>query len=125
VGTGGAEEPGRVGRTWHHACGLSTGNALLTRYIGRPDRSSPAEGYAEVHKKEQERIIDEGERGDAVSGGSEAPQRRGQDLSIDLPTTMRRAVALAVLGAAWLIPTGIIAQNAPERMRVAMDRGAS
>jgi hypothetical protein len=32
---------------------------LLTRYIGRPDRSSPAEGYAEVHKKEQERIITE------------------------------------------------------------------
>ena len=38
---------------------MSTGNALLTRYSGRPDRSSPAEGYAEVHKKEQERIIAE------------------------------------------------------------------
>ncbi|MDP9200660.1 MAG: 2-oxoglutarate dehydrogenase E1 component [Gemmatimonadota bacterium] len=36
---------------------MSTGNALLTRYVGRPDRASPAEGYAEVHKKEQERII--------------------------------------------------------------------
>ena len=38
---------------------MSTGNALLTRYVGRPDRASPAEGYAEVHKKEQERIIGE------------------------------------------------------------------
>ena len=38
---------------------MSTGNALLTRYSGRPDRSSPAEGYAEAHKKEQERIIAE------------------------------------------------------------------
>jgi 2-oxoglutarate dehydrogenase E1 component len=38
---------------------VSTGNALLTRYVGRPDRASPAEGYAEVHKKEQERIIAE------------------------------------------------------------------
>src|SRR5207237_10289015 len=38
---------------------MSTGNALLTRYVGRPDRSSPAEGYAEAHKKEQERIIAE------------------------------------------------------------------
>jgi 2-oxoglutarate dehydrogenase E1 component len=38
---------------------MSTGNALLTRYIGRPDRASPAEGYAEAHKKEQERIVAE------------------------------------------------------------------
>ncbi|HYS68805.1 MAG TPA: 2-oxoglutarate dehydrogenase E1 component [Gemmatimonadaceae bacterium] len=38
---------------------VSTGNALLTRYVGRPDRASPAEGYAEAHKKEQERIIAE------------------------------------------------------------------
>jgi 2-oxoglutarate dehydrogenase E1 component len=38
---------------------MSTGNALLTRYVGRPDRASPAEGYAESHKKEQERIIAE------------------------------------------------------------------
>ncbi|HJQ52456.1 MAG TPA: 2-oxoglutarate dehydrogenase E1 component [Gemmatimonadaceae bacterium] len=38
---------------------VSTGNALLTRYVGRPDRASPAEGYAEAHKKEQERIVAE------------------------------------------------------------------
>ena len=38
---------------------MSTGNALLTRYVGRPDRASPAEGYAEAHKKEQDRIIAE------------------------------------------------------------------
>ncbi len=38
---------------------MSTGNALPTRYVGRPDRSSPAEGYAEAHKKEQERIVTE------------------------------------------------------------------
>lgn len=38
---------------------MSTGNALLTRYVGRLDRASPAEGYAEVHKKEQERVIAE------------------------------------------------------------------
>jgi 2-oxoglutarate dehydrogenase E1 component len=55
------EEPKNQG-AWSYAAPrlrMSTGNALLTRYIGRPDRSSPAEGYAEVHKKEQERIIEE------------------------------------------------------------------
>jgi len=55
------EEPKNQG-AWSYASPrlrMSTGNALLTRYIGRPDRASPAEGYAEVHKKEQERIIAE------------------------------------------------------------------
>jgi 2-oxoglutarate dehydrogenase E1 component len=55
------EEPKNQG-AWSYVAPrlrMSTGNALPTRYIGRPDRSSPAEGYAEVHKKEQERIIAE------------------------------------------------------------------
>jgi 2-oxoglutarate dehydrogenase E1 component len=55
------EEPKNQG-AWSYVAPrlrMSTGNALLTRYVGRPDRSSPAEGYAEVHKKEQERIIAE------------------------------------------------------------------
>jgi 2-oxoglutarate dehydrogenase E1 component len=55
------EEPKNQG-AWSYAAPrlrMSTGNALLTRYIGRPDRSSPAEGYAEAHKKEQERIVAE------------------------------------------------------------------
>ncbi len=53
------EEPKNQG-AWSYVAPrlrMSTGNALLTRYVGRPDRASPAEGYAEVHKKEQERII--------------------------------------------------------------------
>jgi 2-oxoglutarate dehydrogenase E1 component len=55
------EEPKNQG-AWSYASPrlrMSTGNALPTRYVGRPDRSSPAEGYAEAHKKEQERIISE------------------------------------------------------------------
>src|SRR3954465_10260349 len=55
------EEPKNQG-AWSYASPrlrMSTGNALLTRYIGRPDRASPAEGYAEVHRKEQERIVAE------------------------------------------------------------------
>ena len=55
------EEPKNQG-AWNYVSPrlrVSTGNALLTRYVGRPDRSSPAEGYAEAHKNEQERIITE------------------------------------------------------------------
>jgi len=36
---------------------------LPIRYIGRPDRSSPAEGLADAHKVEQQRIIQEATRG--------------------------------------------------------------
>ncbi|MFL5593565.1 MAG: 2-oxoglutarate dehydrogenase E1 component [Gemmatimonadaceae bacterium] len=55
------EEPKNQG-AWSYAAPrlrVSTGNALLTRFVGRPDRASPAEGYAEAHKKEQERIVAE------------------------------------------------------------------
>ncbi|HMG96878.1 MAG TPA: hypothetical protein VK565_11290, partial [Gemmatimonadaceae bacterium] len=54
---------------------MSTDNALLTRYSGRPDRSSPAEGYAEVHKKEQERIIAEVSAPMQQLGGAGAKRR--------------------------------------------------
>ncbi|MEO8908804.1 MAG: 2-oxoglutarate dehydrogenase E1 component [Gemmatimonadaceae bacterium] len=56
---------------------MSTGNALLTRYVGRPDRASPAEGYAESHKKEQERIITEV---NAPAQQSSGAKRRGMAL---------------------------------------------
>lgn len=55
------EEPKNMGG-WSYAAPrlrVSTGNALVMRYIGRPDRASPAEGYAEAHKREQDRIIAE------------------------------------------------------------------
>ena len=73
------EEPKNQG-AWSHVAPrlrMSTGNALLMRYVGRPDRSSPAEGYAEVHKTEQERIIAE------VSAPMQQPagaKRRGMAL---------------------------------------------
>jgi 2-oxoglutarate dehydrogenase E1 component len=38
---------------------VSTGNAIAVRYIGRAERASTAEGYAEPHKVEQERIVSE------------------------------------------------------------------
>ena len=55
------EEPKNSG-AWTYAAPrlrVSTGNAIPLRYIGRPERASPAEGYAEAHKAEQERIVTE------------------------------------------------------------------
>ena len=36
-----------------------TGSELDLRYIGRPERASPAEGLAELHTIEQNRIVTE------------------------------------------------------------------
>ena len=53
------EEPKNMG-AWSYvaprlrAC---TGNAMLIRYVGRPERSSPAEGYLTSHQDEQARIV--------------------------------------------------------------------
>jgi 2-oxoglutarate dehydrogenase E1 component len=38
---------------------VSTGNAITIRYIGRPERASPAEGYSAEHTVEQQRIVSE------------------------------------------------------------------
>ena len=35
----------------------SVGNALVIRYVGRPERASPAEGYPQAHAEEQARIV--------------------------------------------------------------------
>jgi 2-oxoglutarate dehydrogenase E1 component len=37
----------------------STGNQLTVRYLGRPERASPAEGYHQAHMDEQTRIVNE------------------------------------------------------------------
>ena len=36
---------------------VSTGNVIPIRYVGRPDRASPAEGYGSDHTAEQKRIV--------------------------------------------------------------------
>jgi len=38
---------------------VSTGNALVIKYYGRPERASPAEGYPADHAAEQARIVEE------------------------------------------------------------------
>jgi len=55
------EEPKNMG-AWTYVSPrlrVSTGNAVIVRYAGRPERASPAEGYASAHKMEQERIVAE------------------------------------------------------------------
>ena len=55
------EEPKNMG-AWTYVSPrlrVSTGNVMIVRYIGRPERASPAEGYTSAHKIEQDRIIAE------------------------------------------------------------------
>jgi len=53
------EEPKNMGAWTFVAPRLrvSTGNALVIRYYGRPERASPAEGYPSTHAEEQTRIV--------------------------------------------------------------------
>ena len=55
------EEPKNMG-AWTYVSPrlrVSTGNAMIVRYIGRPERASPAEGYKSFHDSEQQRIVSE------------------------------------------------------------------
>ncbi|MDE3151353.1 MAG: 2-oxoglutarate dehydrogenase E1 component [Gemmatimonadota bacterium] len=53
------EEPRNMGAWTYVSPRLraSTGTQLAVRYIGRPERASPAEGYPSVHAEEQARIV--------------------------------------------------------------------
>ena len=55
------EEPKNMGAWTFVAPQLrvATGTMLTIRYIGRPERASPAEGYAKAHEEEQKRIVGE------------------------------------------------------------------
>ena len=55
------EEPKNMGAWTYLAPRLraSVGDAHPLRYVGRPDRASPAEGYESAHKVEQARIVAE------------------------------------------------------------------
>ena len=63
------EEPRNMGAWLHMSTRLE---ALLEgrrpRYVGRPDRASPAEGYANTHEQEQQRIVREAISAEAATG---------------------------------------------------------
>jgi 2-oxoglutarate dehydrogenase E1 component len=64
------EEPKNMGAWMFVAPRLraSAGNALIIRYIGRPERASPAEGYLLSHQAEQARIVADVHAAPAVPG---------------------------------------------------------
>jgi len=80
------EEPRNMGAWSYVAPRLRAivGNALALRYIGRPERASPAEGYLASHQQEQARIVaaalrdwkSGAESGGAGDRGSGAEQSR-------------------------------------------------
>jgi 2-oxoglutarate dehydrogenase E1 component len=69
------EEPRNMGAWTFVAPRLraSVGTALPVRYVGRPERASPAEGYKASHDEEQARIVRE-----ALEGAAVAQQMAGQ-----------------------------------------------
>ena len=64
------EEPKNMGAWSFVAPRLraSAGNALIIRYVGRPERASPAEGYFASHQAEQARIVAEAWAAPNVAG---------------------------------------------------------
>jgi 2-oxoglutarate dehydrogenase E1 component len=64
------EEPKNMGAWSFVAPRLraSAGNALIIRYVGRPERASPAEGYMTSHQAEQQRIVGEAWAAPNVAG---------------------------------------------------------
>jgi 2-oxoglutarate dehydrogenase E1 component len=64
------EEPKNMGAWSFVAPRLraSAGNALIIRYVGRPERASPAEGYFATHQAEQARIVGEAWAAPNVAG---------------------------------------------------------
>jgi 2-oxoglutarate dehydrogenase E1 component len=68
------EEPRNMGAWTYISPRLraSTGTQLPVRYVGRPERASPAEGYTSTHMEEQARIV-----GEALTlAPSTAPRRK-------------------------------------------------
>jgi 2-oxoglutarate dehydrogenase E1 component len=69
------EEPRNMGAWTYVAPRLRavTGNEMAVRYVGRPERASPAEGYEAAHKREQARIVAE------ALGEAQEPAKPGKE----------------------------------------------
>jgi 2-oxoglutarate dehydrogenase E1 component len=54
------EEPMNMGAYWHVKRRLEPKlpKHLTLRYVGRPERASPSEGYAIAHEAQEQKIVD-------------------------------------------------------------------
>ncbi len=57
---------------------LSEGHPMELRYVGRPERASPAEGYPAAHLAEQGRIIRESLGGGSAKAGTATASKAGE-----------------------------------------------
>src|SRR5450759_2643987 len=109
MGAGGAEESGRV-----VVCGAASPDVDGQRAADALHRSSrPLEPGGGLRRGAQDGAgahHHRSKRADAAAGEREATRHGAQNLSFDLRATMKRAVTLAVLGAAVLMPHSVLAQ---------------
>jgi 2-oxoglutarate dehydrogenase complex dehydrogenase (E1) component-like enzyme len=57
---------------------VAEGHGMQIRYVGRPERASPAEGYPAAHAAEQNRIIREALQAAGVGGPLETVEKAGR-----------------------------------------------
>jgi 2-oxoglutarate dehydrogenase E1 component len=57
---------------------VAEGHGMKIRYVGRPERASPAEGYPAAHAAEQSRIIRDALEGQVGSLRLETTRRAGE-----------------------------------------------
>ncbi|HSJ32621.1 MAG TPA: 2-oxoglutarate dehydrogenase E1 component [Longimicrobiales bacterium] len=69
------EEPKNMGAWFYVEPCFRENTGRSISYIGRPRRASPAEGYADVHEKEQKRLTSEAVR-PAKAAAKKTPRRR-------------------------------------------------
>ena len=74
---------------------VATGNMLTVRYVGRPERASPAEGYKAAHEAEQARIVARGAGATTPARDEGAGARRRQRRVEPRMTTQRSRCGFA------------------------------
>ncbi len=113
------EEPKNMG-AWTYVqprLRASIGTVTTLRYIGRPERSSPAEGYKATHDAEQARIVKDVltyAPASTKEGGRQLAERRPPLHLTEDRRVLKRAV-LAVFAVRWLPRAPRLARSGARR----------